>query len=361
MKANWVDFKIYDLLRISGNDLPTELVAALKADYGHFAQSEVSTQAALQIKNINKLEIPAEHFTKRKSFMERNYTMQFEGKEYAVSLYKGIPDCVISLQAPYVLYFTKRKGCSNAVLDMLFTGVDIALRDTSGALLCKGAVVVRENQGIVLTGGSGAGKTSILIPLLNDGWSYLSDNTFILHKGKALCFRRHLVIHRYHLTTYHKILGDIAPEKPMQSMIKKGLALLLPYLPALLQNSRKINRLSDPYIRIMPEDLNFTCTEIQEPSIAVWICLSSADEFSIKELRTNEFVRRLQAILELIHIDYFLYRRLCAISGSYLPEQEITVLDDNIGNGKFYAVTLSPLIGFQEQYIKLKELFESTS
>lgn len=350
-----IDFSIYNMLRIRGNNLPPHLTAALQADYRHLTQPVSDSGVELTIKPLAELELPASLFKKRKSSMERHYILEHEHKLYAVSLHRGNPDCIMSMQSPYNIYFTDRKGCANAVLDMLFVGVDIVLRETSEALLCKGAVVVRNGNATVLTGMSGAGKTSILLHLLHEGWDYLSDNTFILQEGNALCFRRHLVMHRYHIQKFSALYQTAKKENPVKSLLRRSLTHLLPHLPHIFQGSQKINRIADPYIRMAPEEFRSDINEIDKAPITNWIFLAPADKWSYSQLPREQFINKLQAALDLTHNTYHYYRRLSTMHHDYSLAQEHKILDHNIGDGPFHLATFSTTHNFKEQYLKLKD------
>ncbi|WP_156952731.1 hypothetical protein [Maridesulfovibrio frigidus] len=354
MTKTAVDFKIYDLLRIQGSNLPKHLVTALVNDYGHFMETDDTPATNLHLKPISQLELPPHLFQKRKNLMEQHYILEYKDKLYAVLLHRNKPDCLLTLQEPYTLYFTNRKKCASAVLDMLFTGVDIILRDTSNALLCKGAVVVQDGKAVVLTGISGAGKTSILMNLLHDGWSYLSDNTFILHKNRAMCFRRHLVMHHYHLKKFSDVYKETKPEKPIKKLFRQTLYRLLPHMPKILQSSQKINRLANPYIRVTPEDFRSEIDAVNIAPISHWICLTPADKYYSSVLLRKQLIDQLQSVLDLTHKVYHNFRRFSVLYNKYSLNQEHKILDDNIDSGTFYMISLSGTQDFNSQYLQLK-------
>lgn len=345
-----VDLRIHRLVRLRGEHLPRELASALRADYAPFVSKGADTDAELTVMPFDDAHLPKDAFGRRKSFLQQRFVTEVDREYYAVTLHRGQTDCVLRLTPPHVLYFRPRKGCVSAVLDMLFTGLDMVLHEASDALLCKGAVVVRDGRAAVLTGLSGAGKTSLLLHLMRDGWDYLSDNTFILRDGQALCFRRHLVMHGYHLRSFAHLFDSVPTESGLRSTLRSGLRRILPHLPVVLQQSRKVNRLADPFIRMEPEDLRPDIHVVEQAEVAMWISLVHSSQFGMQPLTRSQMKDRLQAVLDLNHDDYHFFRKQCALHWRQPLCDEEQMLERNLGAGPFFNVCLSQQDAFGPQY-----------
>lgn len=352
-----IDLTIHGLVRLRGEGLPRELADALSRDYAPFVENgsggASGSMAELELVPLPDSRLATEVFGQRKSYLQDRYVQEHDGRLYAVRLHRGRPDCVLCLDAPYGLFFTPRKACVDAVLDMLFTGLDVVLHTGAGALLCKGAVVVRGGRAVVLAGLSGAGKTSILLHLMRDGWDYLSDNTFILRRGRALCFRRHLVMHRYHMRRFGHLFDTPKPEPYRERLLRSVLQPLIPSLPYLLQRSKKLNRMADPYLRLQPQDLRRDIQVVEEAPVGMWVCLSGGSGFDLKAISRVRMADRVQAILDLNHDDYHFFRKQCVLHWRQPLCNEEALVEQNLGDGPYYSASIPQGPSFEAHYTAL--------
>ncbi len=307
-------FDLHSLLRVRCVDLPRHLVARLNADYGWFKVSDVDSREELPelvVRSLENAPLPPGLFRRIKTAAGCWYADEAGGCVHAVLTRLGVTSAVATLDGPPVLYCSARPAHAGNVMNALLALVEHVLV-RRGTMLCKGAVLVRGEQAMVLAGLSGAGKTSVMLRMLHDGWDYLSDNTFILHAGRALAFRRHIVVHHYHLERFSEYF--VLNRKRRLAAWRRGLARVVPVLPSMLQVSGKVRNLCDPYVRLDLKEVAPERLFVPDAPIARWVLLLAGAQYACNAVEDG--ARAVKAVHDMAHADYVALRQLHAVYGS---------------------------------------------
>ena len=96
-----------------------------------------------------------------------------------------------------VVYDSSRASVGR-VYGLLLTALRLALYER-GASLLHAACLGDGKRSFLLVGPRGAGKTRLVLGLLNRGWSYLADDKVVLTNGAALPFEPWIGIRDWHL------------------------------------------------------------------------------------------------------------------------------------------------------------------
>lgn len=107
----------------------------------------------------------------------------------------------------------------------------------SGNMLCHGAVLARNGQGLLIMGHRGQGKTSLCLRLLREGWDYVAEDKFILTDGVAHAFEQQIRLLPYHAKLFNK-----------GSLIRKR-------LERLGSRRERMLPLQQPLLRLLPGDI----------------------------------------------------------------------------------------------------------
>jgi len=233
------------------------------------------------------------------------------------------------------------------VVGRLFVYLQMALR-RKGALLFKAALLRRANHAVLITGFSGGGKTSLLLEMLADGWSFLSDDTCILADGVTYCFRPFIAANQYHLERFGQIRGaeagadvfDSVRRSPMRRALRH---LALKYVPHTLERSYKLQRLCDPRIRIDPRRIFPACEMIDaaRPTV-VWI-VRPGERTGIRPIPMEDAWRRIDAIQHLTYPEFESVRHMLMVFNPNLrtPTSE-ELVRSNLRDLRAWEVTRRP-------------------
>ncbi|NJB67649.1 hypothetical protein GGQ74_001289 [Desulfobaculum xiamenense] len=277
---------------------------ALKRAYAPFLREPLQCAESIRIRPFVSQELPPSAFAIPKA-QDHFFAITHGSDALVVFPRYGRPDVVIRLSDPMEILHANRPGCASRVLDALYMTIQLALLPRGGTLF-KGAATLRDGQCAVLTGVSGAGKTSLLLGLLRDGWDYLSDNTFILHDGVAHLFRSYAVYNIHHLTHMPWVFEHAAAQAvnvPLRRLRSLLHGLLLRCMPPAITRSHKVRRVTDPYLTAEPHQLFPDCKIHQRARPSLWVILSHADHYAFRPLDREEAIVRMEAIQALTHPD----------------------------------------------------------
>ncbi len=122
------------------------------------------------------------------------------------------------------------------------------------AVFIHSAAVFSNGRGILFPGWSAAGKTAILLKLLNEGAQYMSnDSTILKEDGTMLAYPVSLDLNEY----YHKELLEVLPNrgKNMFSRRERALGTAMTFLGMVLRKMPEdlVKRIGNELYRIGPE------------------------------------------------------------------------------------------------------------
>lgn len=214
------------------------------------------------------------------------------GEPVLVFRHRDRASLVVRLGPAVVLEYEERPAIAKRVVDCLFTALQVAL-SRRGDLFFKGAVTLHEEACAAMVGTGGAGKTSLLLRLLHDGWNYLSDDTFLLIGGTACGLRRYIAYWDHHVRTMPEIFRPARLEDPLRLRSRRALrSLLARSLPVDALGVRKLRRLYDPVHRVQPEQLFPRIRVVASAVPSAWILLRPGNEARLSPLPTPVAVDR---------------------------------------------------------------------
>jgi hypothetical protein len=290
------------------------------------------------LKPVRPGRFSADLFESRKN-IERSFVAVDGNSRLIVHLFQNVPDIVLELGHPITLHYFPERARPARIISVLDTAFQLALGRKNGLLL-KGGVVCQGSRCLVLTGPSGAGKTSILVELLARGWDYLSDNTPILHDGKLHLFRERVVFNLYHAERDPQLFPQELPGvrslrfKGMRKLLRGIAASRLPYSVA---SSQKLKRVFDPYIRSHPNEIAPGSRIVQSAVPTHWVVLTPGKEYSLVRIAGTDLVDRLAGIQALAYPSFEETRNQFAAYGAKIPFEWRDLFQANLSGSAFEA------------------------
>ncbi len=119
------------------------------------------------------------------------------GNGWVIFFHRGEPDIFLRLGETIEVGYRPRPRQAGKLYKLLLFVLQLALARCE-AMLIHGAVVVRQEQALLLTGPEDTKKTTLLLAFLRDGWDFLSDDLFLLHDGRAHLFATEIPLREHH-------------------------------------------------------------------------------------------------------------------------------------------------------------------
>ncbi|HVR30873.1 MAG TPA: hypothetical protein VMS86_15220, partial [Thermoanaerobaculia bacterium] len=135
------------------------------------------------------------------------------GEPVAVYRHRQRAGVVVRLGEQLAVEYDDHPSIAKRVVDGILFALQTAVH-RRGGLLFKGAVLLKDDGAVGLVGPSGAGKTSLLLHLLAEGWGYLSDDIFLLFDGEAFGLRRYVAFHNHHVLAMPEIFDGVRLSGP---------------------------------------------------------------------------------------------------------------------------------------------------
>lgn len=350
-----LSINFHNAATVSINTDYTALLSRITQTYSPFVTTTPVSKPDIIVRPLDEKALPKSYELPKAR--ERFFTvLDDEGTPLVIFPHRNTTDVIVRLGSPAEIYFTPRSGIASRVLDCLYATLHFILTKQNAGLF-KGAAVMAGGKCAVLTGISGAGKTSSLLHLLSEGFGYLSDNTFILQNKKAHRFRTYMVFNTHHLLHMPWALGNTAQRAirvsfpRLRTLLKNILHKTMP-LP--VTQSHKVRRIVDPYIIAEPQTIFPSCTIFEIASPSLWVILTKGPRYSFRFIERDEALQRISAIQEHAHPERHALRTQLGLLGMYKEYCSPSFLNLNI-YGSFTLATLPHGATTQESYALLSK------
>lgn len=352
----WLDF--HGIIKVRGRGLSSAHAATLKKNFPQFLKQSPVEEGTydIEIQPMDEEVFRYLDVNLHKKFARLQLDFDRDDEPLVTMSYRGALDMVIQSREKVVLQFRPRNGGFGKFILCVHLCIIIALY-RKNAMLFKGAVVSRGDCPIVLSGMSGAGKTSIMLHLLNDGWDYLSDNTYLLSDGHAHLFRKRVVFNYYHLTAFPEVFSQaeyLPEQKKARSRLRRQ-QFAVRRLPALLQREERFKRFLDPFLVRQPEELYPQCKILRRARPKVYLILRSGHTFRVRPIPREEAVRRLAVMHHLTWQAFHPLNYTVELSRGKPLYSLHEVVEANTHETFFHEVTLPGDGDLAAAYLKLKK------
>lgn len=338
----------HGLISVDAENASADVRRVLARDFGRFAVQSPATAPAVVLENCESCDLHPEIFELRKQ-VRRFHVLPGDGGAAIVLTRRMEPEAAIIPGDPVLVRHVEGTRSSGRILDALTLAVELAL-ESRGGMLFKGAALVRGGRALVLTGPSGAGKTTVSLGLLLSGWDYLSNNLFILKGGKALQFERHLVFHIHHLGLHPELFSHVPRLKARMRWAGPRVALrdfCRKRVPPPIMNTYKFKRFCDPFLSAQPEELLPGRPAVDAAATGAWIMLQPGRDFALAPIARGDAVRRFSRVMSLSHEEWAAIRAERELLGDDPGPSFSALLDANL-QGECFAATIPPGMPIRE-------------
>lgn len=353
---NSLHLDFHRVIKVRADDVTNPLHCALNDAYGMFLLDEVASEFRPDIVLTNRRATDLLDLAPKNIKNVRKFWVTERENEFCIVYdHKGKAELLIKFADPVELYYTPRSRAAK-VMDCLYVCLQLALY-RKGGLVFHGAALCKREHCIVLTGLWGAGKTSMILNMLHDGWGYLSDNTFLLYDGKAHIFRKRIAFHHYHMEKYPWIFPQRLNDKRMIKYVwlRKNLRrLAISYLPHYVHQSHKLKRLYDPAMGMDPKDLFPKCNIVQFAIPTTVLVLRSGAGFGFASIDNGMLVRKVTALQEINYQDFQAIGRLKNLYGYGTSFDIGQRIEANLGDTSGYGATIPYDVDPQELRAELR-------
>ncbi|NWH04706.1 hypothetical protein [Desulfobacter latus] len=351
-----VDFYLYNFIKIRSVGMPSDVNRLILEQLRCFvsksnmSSTRLSEQPDIHIECCSDLPTLNGRGEQLGSSFNFNVIRSLKSDRVMVIFnYRGVPDVVLDFTAPDVpvhISFRRRKGIARRVYGLLLFGIIQALK-MNHDLLCHGAVLQKDQKGILIAGHRGIGKTMILLSLLKAGWGYIGDDKFILSDGKAYLFQDFIVLRDHHFSALPWLTGrdpDFARFAKKAKLQKYLQYQILKWLPQKILPS--LDRFLNPAMRVTPDRICKQAVTLSETTISTGIVLGQGDRFEAKEISRKAFIQKFDLLQQMAIREYNDLEKMIYY---YCPKRQINwaqVLDDNIHGNRFIDITVPMNVGF---------------
>ena len=179
--------------------------------------------------------------------------------------------------------------------------------------------------------------------MLNDGWDYLSDNTFLVHQNQTYDFRTQIVYHDHHTLAFPAIFQKANLPHRTQRQIDwraRLRALSISYLSHYLLESGPMHRLINPYRACQPQQLFPDLVTFRAAEPQVYALLLRSSKLKFEPIREETALQQLALINQISWNKFDEINRLTEINkGGALCDIKDT-LQANLTGKDFFCFTL---------------------
>ncbi|MBF0458882.1 MAG: hypothetical protein HQK99_13425 [Nitrospirae bacterium] len=251
--------------------------------------------------------------------------------------HRGNPAMAFNVSGPITLYYCdKTQDFSKLLLTLTYCIQLILLR--KGGILFHGAVLSRGNECILFVGPSSVGKTSLTVAMLNDGWDYLSDDKFILHKGMALMFRHYIPMERCHLDYLKsKCLISVSKRFKYPNVINQLAKVFVEqYSPEFA--IPLFGQLCSPFVFVDVNEMFPECRPRITAKPSKCVVLMQSASFRFQQFSYDDIIRDIVNIQWLHFPNFEKLTRILSLSDYSYNKVFEAVIFNNLANMQFYKL-----------------------
>jgi hypothetical protein len=324
-------FDFHSLIRLSVGDLAPDGLRAINKTFGHFLTAETFDRPDIRVEYADPGQYPAHFFSIGKNPAEINVSVH-DQTAFVIFRSRERPEMVMAIDECIRIDCLTPDVRPSRLIETLHHAIRIALWN-KGGLLFKGACLCRGPDCYVISGDSGAGKTSLLLHLMKHGWDYLADDLFILLDGRAYQFRRHIGFNFHHLIRDPmlfppQILNRYRWRGPKVREAIRSVAMHR--LPSRVASSEKLKRIIDPHLHVDPTELASNCVIVKSTEPRQWMLILPGETTETVPIERSEFIRRMASVHILNYPSFETIRHRLSILGRPLSGEWHDLLDRNI-------------------------------
>jgi len=336
-----LNLDLHSIISIRATGLIDEVWLPLKKNFGMFVIDSVETEgikADIELSQLETAKLP--DLKPPNKNLSGMWVKGYDNELFVVLGYRGRADVVIRLSSPVELLYTPRQGCFNKLFHGILLAMQMVLNVKNGVLF-HGAVVCSGDDCILLTGPGGAGKTILVLNMLQEGWDYLSDDKCILFNGRTYLFRSYIPLRDYHYQTFPWLLEKCPQDTKIYNKARyrqwfKRFAER--HLPGYV-----LSPLEDFYNPVFEKNLSelFPQSNIlsgAEPSI--WIILVPDSKSEFVRIQKEEAVRRIGAIQCLDFPEYDKMTHMLDLYGCGIPCGMNTLIESHLKDLRVYRMSV---------------------
>lgn len=339
-------------LKVEASGLGSELEAALKGTFHRFVHKPPLMEPDIIISPMTRQE--SEQITVGDAKNLTRYWLHDDpdNNPFIVSCYRGSLDMVVYPNTPIRLKFKERKRQTGKFIGCVYLCILLAMLRRQ-ELLFQGALVSKDDMPVMLCGVSGAGKTTVLLHLLQQGWDYLSDNTCLLKQGKVYPFRSKIAFNYHHFENYPKVFAEaqINPDsfkKAERYNLMRDLSRK--YLPGYLLEAPAIKKMTNPFLHMSPEELFPNIKVLDQAKCRLLILLSPGSQLTLEKVSLEDAVSRLVLLHRFAWPQYTELSDLFHfVTGQPLLDFK-DALEINLVDTNFYQLTVPSRTSFESVF-----------
>jgi hypothetical protein len=252
------------------------------------------------------------------------------GDGWVVFFHRGEPDIFLRLGETIEVGYRPRPRQTGKLYKLLLFVLQLALARCD-AMLIHGAVVVRQEQALLLTGPEDTKKTTLLLAFLRDGWDFLSDDLFLLHDGIAQLFATEIPLREHHFAALPWLQERLPEAANFRRRARRNRRLqawgrrLPSYCFPLVSRFCPDPSLVVPVERLFPD-----AARIAEAPLSGMLLLALGETLGAAPLAPAAAVARLDHMQRLLFPDFMVLEQLLVIYGHMDPVPYGRILEANL-------------------------------
>lgn len=252
------------------------------------------------------------------------------GDGWVIFFHRGEPDIFLRLGETIEVGYRPRPRQAGKLYKLLLFVLQMALA-RCGGMLIHGAVVVRQEQALLLTGPEDTKKTTLLLAFLRDGWDFLSDDLFLLHDGIAHLFVTEIPLREHHFAALPWLQERLPEAAAFRRRARRNRRLqafgrrLPSYCFPLLSRFCPDPSLVVPVERLFPE-----AARVATAPLSGMLLLALGETLQAAPLAPAAAVARIGHMQQLLFTDFLALEQLLVIYGHMDPVPYGPILEANL-------------------------------
>ena len=268
--------------------------------------------------------------------------LNIENKTVVYFFYRNKIDYIIVFDQQIKFFYLPSKNIHKRIDSIINFCLDLQLAKKD-SLICYGAVLVKQDRCLLLVGSPMTGKTMTALSLLSNGWDFVSDNKFILSKGRAYLCEDTIAMRPHFHFKHFPSLQNNTPSFPKVEMKFKIKSLLVKkayqYMP------RQLLPLLDEFAAFrqyhkVPVNVVFPkAKSVDSAKITDVLVVSQGKETRSDHSCLEDCIRDMAVIQNMLIRDLSLFEDLLFLTNNALTIEVKNILSCNLDTAKFHRVT----------------------